>query len=177
MFPSFHARSSTVLFPSHREFYGELLMRRFLVSIAVFCGMACGEPTGLDAVAGTYTLQTIDGENSPWFSSTTTRIDGVDDEQVFVETTTELVGSTMELDSDATFSVSDEYRVTEVVTDATGITLAPTVTFENSTTPGTYTLTGASILLTTSAGTDLTASLSGDVLTTTVNGVLWVWER
>ncbi|MFC1639135.1 hypothetical protein ACFL3B_00040 [Gemmatimonadota bacterium] len=94
-----------------------------------------------------------------------------------MEKTIEFFSSTMQLNGDGTFSVVDENRITEVVTDAAVNISEPTVTFDNATTVGTFTVTGASILLTTSGGSESTASLSGDVLTITVNGVLWVWER
>ena len=148
--------------------------------LAVSLGIACENLIGPEAVAGTYTLQTVNGEHSPWFTAMSTRseIDPVSGEQIWIEMTLEWTSGSLHLNSDTAFSVTHVFRTTEVFIGlTTGDTLNTTVTTDPDTQSGTFSVTDTSIQLTYADGTVYTASLSGDVLTMMVDGVAWVWER
>ena len=146
----------------------------------VLCGwlaLACGDSTGPEDIFGTYALQTVDGAPSPWLlfaGGSWTTLEG---EQVWVETTQEIVSGSLRLNENATFSATHTWRITARVFSATGDEIRTDVTADPRTESGTLTVTRASVGLTYANGAVSTASISGRALTIVTEGVQWVYER
>ena len=148
------------------------------LALAVALGVACGDPTGPEDVAGTYTLQTVNGSGPPWFTLHSSGQGTFNGQPVLVEQTIELISGSLHLHGDATFSATSILRETLVARSLTGgIVMDSVVTLPPETVGGTYTVTGRTIQLAFSDGTVHTGSLSGRVLTMIVDGVAWVYER
>jgi molecular chaperone DnaK (HSP70) len=102
----------------------------------------------------------------------------VDGEDVVVENTIELTSGTLRFNSDATFAVTHVYRTTGIsYSMTTGEPVDTAVTTDPVTESGTFTVTGTSVQMTFSNGTANTGSLSGDLLTVSVDGVAWLYGR
>jgi len=98
-------------------------------------------------------------------------------EQVWVETTQEIISGSLRLNEDATFSATLTWRITVKAFRNTGEEIRTDVTTDPRTESGTFTVTGTSVRLTYSNGPVLTGTISGGALTITVEDVPWVYER
>ena len=123
-------------------------MRRIIGVLLAASIVACGgdKATGLSAVAGNYTLRTVNGANVP---------------AVVIQTATErdeLTGGNVDLAANGTWTGSLTARATII---ATGASLSLPIGAN-----GTYTVNGSSITLTdASDGSQLTGTVSGETLT------------
>lgn len=108
-----------------------------------------------ESVAGTYTLQTINGEGLPvlWYSET--------------GYTEEVLSASERLNSDGTFSESFTWRVT---TNGVGATVTETDA-------GTFTASGGTVHFTYADGLTMTGSVSGNTLTIIESGFSLVFQR
>ncbi len=97
-----------------------------IVALAVSLLTGCGDSTGPEAIAGNYTLRTINGQDLPFL------IVQVLDDKI------ELTAGSLRINSDNTFSAN----LTLATTDG-GAT-----TSETETTTGTYTLNGTALTFT-----------------------------
>jgi hypothetical protein len=154
-------------------------MRRLVLAVLSLAFVAaCGEVTGPEDVAGTYTLQTVGGSPPPWLTFIFTEALTIDGEPGYADHTVEWVSGLLQLNSDATFSAKRIFRETTVFYDGWFNPIDTTVTtIPGDTHSGTFSVSGTSIQLTSADGTVNTALLSGDVLTLIVEGGDWVYER
>ncbi len=132
-------------------------MRPAALTVALAVGLlaGCGNPTGPEAIAGNYTLRTINGQDLP-FAIEAQLLDGE----------IELAAGSLRINSDNTFSLS--------LTLAT--TVGGTTTSETETTTGSYTLNEMAITLT-SDGETVTGSITGNTLTLIDEGLTFVYQK
>ncbi len=135
------------------------MIRRVFLAFWVFALVACGDDgTGLEDIAGTYTLQTVDGGGLP---------------AVLEETETtfllEITAGSVTLNQDMTCSVITMFRVTEF-----GI-----VTTDTMTGVCTYTFNNGAITLTILASAEtVSGSITGSTLTvTSEEGIVFIYEK
>ena len=114
------------------------------VALAVSLLTGCGDATGPEAIAGNYTLRSINGQDLPFIIV-----------QVLADKI-EVTAGSVRINSDNTFSSSLTLAITE--------TEGGTTTSETGTTTGTYTLNGTAITFT-SEGETSTGSITGNTLT------------
>ena len=114
------------------------------VALAVSLLTGCGDATGPEAIAGNYTLRSINGQDLPFIIV-----------QVLADKI-EVTAGSVRINSDNTFSSSTTLAITE--------TEGGTTTSETGTTTGTYTLNGTAITFT-SEGETSTGSITGNTLT------------
>ena len=127
------------------------------VALAVGLLVGCGNPTGPEAIAGNYTLRTIDGQDLPFAIEAQTQM---------LDVEIELAAGSLRINSDNTFSLS--------LTLAT--TVGGTTTSETETTTGSYTLNETAITLT-SDGETVTGSIIGNTLTLIDEGLTFVYQK
>jgi hypothetical protein len=130
------------------------MMMKRLVAVLIVAGIAAGgawacsgDSTSPSSIAGTYNLQTIDGQSLPVIVLEV----GTD--------TVEITAGFMRLVSDQTFSESVSFRIAD----------GAIVTTDVETTTGSWTVSGSAITFTGTAGTNagdtFTGSISGNTLT------------
>lgn len=134
--------------------------------LALASTLACGDAFSPAGVAGTYTLQTFDGEPLPVVVSTT--IIGTATEPIVV--TTSLVEASLTLRSDQQFM-----RAFVLVADD-GTTVSP---LPVSTSLGTYSLVEPNTIQLNHADSEVvvTGAVEGNRITFTDDGVTFVYER
>ena len=132
-------------------------MRPAALTVALAVGLlaGCGNPTGPEAIAGNYTLRTINGQDLP-FTIEAALLDGK----------IELAAGSLRINSDNTFSLSLTLATTE----------GGTTTSETETTTGAYTLNETAITLT-SDGETVTGSITGNTLTLIDEGLTFVYQK
>ena len=132
-------------------------MRPAALTVALAVGLlaGCGNPTGPEAIAGNYTLRTINGQDLP-FTIEAALLDGK----------IELAAGSLRINSDNTFSLSLTLATTE----------GGTTTSETETTTGSYTLNETAITLT-SDGETVTGSITGNTLTLIDEGLTFVYQK
>jgi hypothetical protein len=123
-------------------------MRKVIGALLLAMLVACGgdKATGPEAIAGTYTLRTVNGASVPAV--------------VFQDSQEkdELTGGSISLNADKTWSGTLTAKVTDLTTGASGTFAAPA--------NGTYTSNGGTITLTDSQdGSQLTGTVGGGTLT------------
>jgi hypothetical protein len=136
-----------------------------LLFLAAMLGVGCGDQ-GPSPVAGTYLLQTVDGERSPftgWVTSDTRTVNG---QYIFVEVLEEYVSDTLSLNADHTFERTGVFRATERAYGSfTGELVDSTITWYSVTWTGTWAVVERTVEITHSAGSVWSGTLDGDVLT------------
>ena len=136
-------------------------MMRRLVAVLIVAGIAaggmwaCGDSTDPDSIAGTYNLQTVDGESLPII------LGGGGDNMV------ELASAFERLNDDGTFLESSTFRLTEDGDVSTDV----------ETSDGSWTQSGTAITFTYTGGGTFTGSISGNTLTTTQQGFTLVFRK
>jgi hypothetical protein len=139
-------------------------MRRLALVLAAVLPVAlsaCGDSTGPgSAVAGTYTLRSINGDPVPVT---------YDESPDF---RTEILSGFLRLNANGTFSATHTQR----------LTVGTTVTIRTNDTGGTYTLSGDDLILrfedpVSGIRTDIPAVRDGDRLTLDDEVDIWVYER
>ena len=145
------------------------MIRRVFLAFLVFGLVACGDDgTGPEDIAGTYTLQTVDGKPSPFFVHINEDADGV--REFFDFNSGHMVlgpESSCELSETITHTVLVFHQVRE--RSSRTFTTGCTFVFSN----GALTLTYTTDERTTSD----TGSIAGSTLTITRNMVLWVFRK
>ncbi len=132
------------------------MIRRVVLAFLAFGLVACGDNgIGPEDVAGTYTLQTINGDPLPWVSFQT----GADK--------IEVTAGSVTLNADMTCSVSTTGRGT----------LSGNVTTFTETHVCTYTLIEGAITLTRPSATDVGGSINGSALTITTDELVFVYRK
>lgn len=134
----------------------KLALTGLVVAMAACGGDGAGTtgPTPT-SIAGTYQLQTFDGEALP-----ATIVD-VPDLKV------EILSGNFILASNFTFTTSATFRITE----------SGQVSTETETSPGTYAVTGSTVTFTYTAGGTDTGTISGNTLTLTGEGFTAVFKK
>jgi hypothetical protein len=134
-------------------------MRRLLSFALVFAAIACGSddsttPTQ-SSVAGTWTLQTINGSALPFTLSASPQI--------------ELLSYVVTATSNGTWTSSQQTRTT----------IGTQVTTTTTNDAGTYTLSGnnVAILSNTAGSTAQAGTISGNTLTLTQSGLTFVFQK
>ena len=131
------------------------MIRKLLVPILFGLFVGCGgDATGPEAVAGNYTLRTVNGQDLPVV------IVQVLDEKI------EVTAGSWRINSDNTFSTS--------LTLAT--TTGGTTTSETGSNNGTYTLSGSAITFTFPDASTSSGSISGNTLTVIDEGLSLVFR-
>ena len=122
------------------------MVSRVVLTFLVLGQAACGDDgTGLESIAGTYTLQTIDGEALPW------AIPGL---------ITEITAGSITLNQDMTCSFSSTSKETyNGIVDTNAVTQECSYTFDNG---------ALAIILTMIPDNTLNGSISGSTLTLTL---------
>ena len=128
------------------------MLRKLLFPILF---LACGDSTGPGAIAGNYTLRTIDGQDLPAV------ILQVLNDKV------EVTAGSLRINSDLTFSSS--------LTAAA--TTSGTTTSATDTQTGTYTLNGTAITLRFQDASTSTGSITGNTLTVIDEGLSLVYRK
>ena len=128
------------------------MLRKLLFPILF---LACGDSTGPEAIAGNYTLRTIDGQDLPAV------ILQVLNDKV------EVTAGSLRINSDLTFSSS--------LTAAA--TTSGTTTSATDTQTGTYTLNGTAITLRFQDASTSTGSITGNTLTVIDEGLSLVYRK
>jgi hypothetical protein len=149
-----------------------------LLSVAVVLGAACGDQ-GPTPVPGTYVLESVDGQRSPFWAVVSYGQGTVDGQPVLVETLDEFVGDTLRLRGDGTLERVGLYRHTVRAFSPTGAVVDSSTTLRSLTGTGTYTATGGSVALTDDNGLVWTGTLDRGVLTlvTERSDAEWVYRR
>jgi len=124
------------------------------VALAVSLLTGCGDATGPEAIAGNYTLRSINGQDLPFLII-----------QVLADKI-EITAGSVRINSDNTYSASVTVTITE----------GGTTTSETETSTGTYTLNGTSITFT-EVGDTFTGSITGNTLTIIDEGVTFVYQK
>ena len=133
-----------------------MIRKRIILAFLAFGLVACGDDgMGPEDVAGTYTLETIDGNPLPWVTFET----GADK--------IEITGGSVTLNADMTCSVSTTARVT----------FSGNVTTNTETHVCTYTIIDGDITLTRPSATDASASINGSALTITTDELVFVYRK
>jgi len=134
-------------------------MRRLIALVLALTFVACGsddstEPSN-SSVAGTWSLQTINGSPLPFtLSPAPTKI--------------EILSATAVINSNGTWTSSSQTRTTLG-------TQAPTTTTETDN--GTYTISGSTIALRSSDGTVESGTVSGNTFTQVESGFTFVFKK
>jgi hypothetical protein len=136
-------------------------MKKVLVTSAALFVLACGggdsTAPGVASAAGSWSLQTINGTPLPF-----TIFD-----QVSPPDKLEVLSNTFVASTSGTFVETSTLRETQ----------GTTVTTQTETDTGTWRQNNAAITITTSDGTVNTAAISGDVITASESGALFVYHR
>jgi hypothetical protein len=153
-------------------------MRAVIVALVAALGVACGDTTGPEDVPGTYTLHTVNGSHSPFWTTTLPfRVVTVDGRDLVAQQTVAFVSGSLQLNDDATCSATDVERITEVLFDPITMNeVSSTVTAHPSTRSCTFSVTDTSITVT-EAFREYTGSISGAVLTLVSQGTTRVYRR
>lgn len=132
-------------------------MRRLILALGAVSLLACGDSSGPSgSVEGTWDLATIDDEPLPYTIF-----------QFGTSIRSEIMSHRVVAHSNGTYTSTVTIRDTE----------NGTVTTTTETTTGTWTQTNAAVTITNSAGVSVTGAISGDALTYTDGGVVWVYHR
>ena len=142
------------------------MVRRVLLAFLVFGLVACGDDVvGPEDIAGTYTLQTVDGEPSPFFGFQSLNQDG----SINVTALTSghvVLGPGSSCERSLTFS--------------TTVFSGPTLLDESTmtvTTQCTFVFSNGDLTLNYTDGTVDMGSIAGSTLTLTDNSSLWVYRK
>jgi hypothetical protein len=135
-----------------------MLRRTFVSTLAglAFLAAACGDSsTGPASIAGTYTLQTINGQAPPRtvFQDASGRV--------------EITGGRVNLNADGTFSDATDLRVTS----------GTTVLTDTETAVGMWVQNGDNITFNVSGGGSYSMALAGRTLTQVEEGITLVYRR
>ena len=134
------------------------MSRKVFLAFVVFGVTACADDgVGLESIAGTYTLQTIDGEGLPAVL-----------EEIGTTFLLEAIAGSVTLNQDMTCSVSLSVRETE-----DGIVFP----IDEVTDVCTYTFNDGAIAVTDSDAFTVSGSITGSTLTVTPEGRVWIYEK
>ena len=123
------------------------MVHRVFLALLVVGLLACGDAVGLEDIAGTYTMQTVDGDGLPWVL-----------DEIGTTFLLEVTAGSVTLNQDMTCSFAFSLRETE----------DGTVTPRTETAVGTYRFNNGAIRLSFPAdGFELSGSLVGSTLTLT----------
>jgi hypothetical protein len=136
-------------------------MKKVLITSAALCVLACGGADstgpGVASAVGTWSLQTINGSPLPFTVS----------EQISPPDKLEVLSNVFVASANGT------YVETFTLRDSQGTT----VTTQTESDTGTWRQNNAAITITTSDGTVNTAAISGDMITASESGALFVYHR
>ena len=141
-------------------------MRKVLVLCFLASLATCGDSTGPESVAGTYTLRSVNGEPLPWVQGVSLREDGLE-ETLEVTTGHTVLGS----DSSCEFSSS----IVSTVVDVFGNLLSRSIMIETD--PCTFVFGNGALTLNYTDGNVDTGSIAGSQLTITRGGDVWVFRK
>jgi hypothetical protein len=147
--------------------------RSLVLALATGVVVACGDQ-GPDTVAGTYTLQTVNGEGPPWAEF----VSYGQDDGLFTESVARWTNDTLRLNEDATLRWIHVWETMVRAYDPfTGALVDSSVTADAGTQHGDYALSGSTIELQLENGAEFVGSRNGDALTLQVEGERYLYER
>ena len=134
-------------------------MRRLIPLVALAVAVACGsdsttQPT-MASVAGTWSLQTVNGSPLP-FTLTQTGTDKL-----------ELLSDVVTAEPNGTYTETVQFRTT----------VSGQTTTNSDTDSGTFTLNGTAVVLSSARTGSTTGALSGNTLTLSDQGYVWVFTK
>jgi len=143
------------------------MVRRVFLAFLVFGLVACGDDgIGPQDIAGTYTLQTVNGEPSPFFTLQSLNPDG------FIELSALAAAHTV-LGPQSSCTVSLTFETT-IFDSFRNLLVESSMTETN---PCTFVFTNGALTLNYTDGKVETGSIVGSTLTITRNGALWVFRK